>query len=125
VANGRVYVASYQSLTIFGTSGVGGDPPAAHKATFIAPPAPDTTPVQGHRLTGIVRAIDGSRLSIETRDGKTVTVDYQPAAERVATVKPIVGKAVQALGDWDKDSVLQATSLQHAKPAAAIWLPDR
>jgi hypothetical protein len=62
VANGQVYIASYQQLTIFGLGS--SDPPSARTAVQIAHPV-FKNPVQlaagEHDVFGMITAIDAAR----------------------------------------------------------------
>ena len=123
VVNGRVYVGSYKSLAVFGVAGVGGGP-AEPAAAFEAPSPPDTNPPHGHRLSGFVRAISGSLLTVETRTGARVMVDIQPAIDHDAAVKPILGQPFQLLGEYDASGMFGADAVLHTKPSPQVWLPD-
>ena len=77
-----------------------------------------------HRLSGNVRKIDGNRLTIETRDKKTVQVDTTEAQRSFHHSVIAVGSAVTTAGSYDADGVLQAVFVFRTKPAPAAWPPD-
>ena len=66
VANGHVFVASNQQLTIFG---LGGHPFVA-RAAAAAQPAALNTPKPPHEITGVLEHVDGPLLTLRTRAGK-------------------------------------------------------
>ena len=121
VANGKVYVASYRSLAIFGLGGS----PGALPATRFAKPMAAVLPGGQHEIWGTVRAIDGAMLTVEQRNGDTVMVDDAPAFRKFQAAEPSVGHAVLARGTIDKAGVFHANILLHAKDAPALWQPDR
>ncbi|HLY58241.1 MAG TPA: hypothetical protein VKS60_21950 [Stellaceae bacterium] len=126
VANGHVYVASYKSLSIFGlaASGAAVTREVALKDLPHAAPAA-AAPMSPHQLTGVVRSANGSRLDIETRDGRTVAIDYGDALVRHVAVVPVVGQPVLARGTYASDGALHADTMLHAKASSASWEPDR
>jgi hypothetical protein len=117
VADGLVFVASYDNLSIFGLSAN-----AASHAAYQSPPAP--APVRyadaPHQLHGTVIAVKGSRLTLKTRAGKLVQVDVAAAKARL----PEVGQAILALGDYDAHGTLVATYVRRQKKMPALWDDD-
>ena len=122
VANGKVYVASYQALTIFGV------PSAASAARVstggqIAPrlPASPVTPSSGHQITGTLLAKIGSMFTVRARTGKTITIDISQAAksEQIA-----LGQTYTVQGSLNADGTLQAGSIARAKTSGRLWPPD-
>jgi hypothetical protein len=67
VANGHVFVASNQQLTIFG---LGGHPFVARAAAAAESAALDTNKPP-HEITGVLEHVDGPVLTLRTRAGKT------------------------------------------------------
>ncbi len=122
VANGKVYVASYQGLAIFGLSSAA---PATVPRTTPTVSARAVLPLGAHELYGIVRSINGPMLTVETRVGKTVTVDDSKAAVNFQMAEPSVGHGVLVRGTFGAGGVMLASSLLHAKDHPAMWLPDR
>jgi hypothetical protein len=123
VANGKVYVASYKMLSIFGV-GATGDAliPASQFVRAAAPVQPVLSP---HQITGFIRVVWGSHVVIELRDGKQIKADLTEAIARHAAVQAVVGEPVLARGDYDSNGILQVTSFLHAKPQPVLWKPDR
>lgn len=120
VANGHVYVASYETLTIFGLS----DAPAARLAP-VTPPLLAKLPPGEHEITGTVGSMAGPRLSIRRRDGREVTVDVSLAKKHDMYVVPAIGGPVIARGSWAPSGALMAQALFRAKPNPGLWYPDR
>ena len=123
VANGKVYVASYAMLSIFGAEGIGAalDP----KTEFVRPAAAAEPALSAHQISGFMRVLTGDRALIETRDGKRVTVDLREAVRRRAAIQAQLGDPVLARGDYDPEGVLLAESFLRAKPQPVFWRPDR
>jgi hypothetical protein len=121
VANGHVFVASYQNLSIYGLAA-----PGAKTLSFRAPPRAVPALYTGtrHELWATVTAITGDTLTVRTRTGSLVKVDIGAARAAHGVAQPVVGQASLIRGDY-KDGVLQAKYVLHAKPHAAIWGPDR
>ena len=123
VANGKVYVASYRMLSIFGL-GATGDAliPASQFVRVAAPAQPALSP---HQISGFVRKVSGTSVVIEVRDGKQITADLTEAIARHAAIQAVVGEPVLARGDYDSHGILLAVSFLHAKPQPVLWRPDR
>ena len=125
VANGKVYVASYRMLAIFG------GPSGA--TTAIAAPAVAATPisvapVSAHSVTGVLTEVSGSALTLQTRSGKNVTVDFSQASQNQQMQGPLtVGKPFIAIGSsTNAAGGLIATSILRAKSTPRqLWPPDR
>jgi hypothetical protein len=121
VANGRVYVASYQQLQIFGLgAGPGKVVPAVRAAAVRAALAPGQ-----HEIYGWVREIQGSTLTIVERTGVPLTVDAEQAYANALVNPPRLGGAVVVRGSFDDAGLLLAQALMRAKGNPAIWPPDR
>jgi hypothetical protein len=122
VANGRVYVASYKTLSIFGLSNgaAASLPRAAPPPELRAHLAPGE-----HEIFGTVRAINGSKVVVQKRDGSTVTVDTAPAAGKFDKAEPAIGRALVARGTYTAAGVLKARAILHAKSNPAMWYADR
>jgi hypothetical protein len=69
-------------------------------------------------LIGTLRSINGSKLAIETREGRTVTVDAKPAIEGHHAVPLVVGRAIYVRGRYDPKGVLEAEAILHAKESS-------
>jgi len=122
VANGKVYVASYQQLDIFGLNGAHVKAATPGAGVVKAPRTGISAP---HELTGILIARSGSRLSLRTRSGKIAHVDDVDAVRHERSVVLVAGEAVNALGTYDAAGVLHATVILRAKPSPSTWPPDR
>jgi len=121
VANGRVYVGAYKTLTIFGP---GGAPPAA-----AAPAAADAALAlapASRRVTGWLLAQSGAKLTLLTRNAGTVEVDATDAlAQRRAAPSLVIGEPYTAFGPVGGDATFAATAITRAKPGVGAWPSDR
>jgi outer membrane protein assembly factor BamB len=115
--NGKVYVASYKQLAIFGIGPAGAT--ISRPAVAAAP-----LPVGSHRVSGTVLSLRGDTLTIRTRTGRTVAVLATKAIRGHQAVLLRVGVNVQAEGSYDADGTLSATTILRAKEPAG-WAPDR
>ncbi len=127
VANGKVYVAAYKSLTIFGPNGSAA-PVSTSSSVALAAAASSLPPGATQRVSGRLLAIDGRSLTLLTRTSQIVTVDVSGAVanERVANL--IVGQAYTALGagpSTGSAEILQATSIMRAKRSPSAWPKDQ
>ncbi len=122
VANGKVYVASYEQLDIFGLLG-----PNAKAATPEAPlvKAPGATIGAPHEVTGTLVTISGVHLTLRTRTGKLARVDDSDAIRHERSAVLVVGKPFTAGGTYDSGGILHATVIVRAKPLSATWPTDR
>jgi hypothetical protein len=121
-ANGKVYVASFQTLAIFGLSSA----PAAI-AVKPAPPvaAKVSLPPGMHEISGTVRAMNDYVMTVAKRDGSLVTVDGSAAARNLNYAQPKIGNGVLVRGTINQAGVFDASIVLHAKKDPAMWLPDR
>jgi hypothetical protein len=130
VANGKVYVASYKELDIFGLT-----PQSAQGAKKVKTATGETTHMaraevakspEEHQVSGVVLKIEGDRLTIQTRSNKTVEIDAAAAKKSLhySAVIPI-GEGVLAAGSYDAQGVLQAVYVYRMKRSSATWPPDR
>jgi outer membrane protein assembly factor BamB len=120
-ANGHVYVASYKTLSIFGLS----NGPAA-ALPHVTPPNMRVKLGGGeHEIYGTVKAIDGAKMTVQKRDGSTLTVDASRAEAAHAKAQPEVGKALVARGTYSPSGVMDASAVLHAKNNPTMWYPDR
>ncbi|HTA53301.1 MAG TPA: hypothetical protein VK755_01040, partial [Candidatus Acidoferrales bacterium] len=121
VANGKVYVASYEQLDIFGLGGSGAKPlvprvrPVAFRGTLRAP----------HEVTGTLVRINGSFLTLLTRTGKLVRADDSDAFRHERTGDLVPGEPFNVRGTYDAAGVLHAVAIVRAKPSQTSWFPDR
>jgi hypothetical protein len=122
VANGHVFVGSYQNLSIFGLS-----PPGAHpKVALREPPHPAMPVFAGapHQIYGVVTAVAGDTITLRPRTGVPMVVNVGPARAASAYAPAAVGQASLVRGDY-KDGGFVARYVLHAKPQAALWGADR
>jgi hypothetical protein len=122
VANGKVFVGSYQHLAIFGL----GSAAAAAKAP-VAPYVATRLPLASgqHEIYGTVHAVDGAAIVIQKRDGALVTVDASQARKDHNLAPVSVGHGVLARGTYNGAGVMAASVVLHAKDHTTAWLPDR
>jgi PQQ enzyme repeat len=124
VANGKVYVASYQLLAIFGDTASAATAKRAANAATIAP-RPAVSPDSPHAVSGTLLEVSGSTLTLTTRTGKTTKVDASQAIkdQRIgAPLKP--GLHLTALGSSLNDAgVLKATAIIRAKGTSGNFWP--
>jgi len=74
---------------------------------------------------GTIRSIEGSTLTIETRDKKMLKVNTKSAIESQRAGVLIVGRTVLIHGSYDAKGMLQASAIQRAKPSPALWPEDK
>jgi len=122
VANGKVYVASYEQLDIFGLLG--------SNAKMVTPVVPiikgaRATARAPHEITGILVATSGSQLTLRARTGVLVRVDDSAAVRLQRSVDLIVGEPLGAMGSRDAAGILHAKVIVRAKRSSATWPPDR
>jgi len=123
VANGKVYVASYKALAIYGL-GAG----AAATNTSVrrdGETLSSLSPANEHEISGIVQAVDGSTLTLVNRAGDLITVDGSSAFANFQAAPPAVGHAALVRGTIDETGMVHATTLLRAKDSALTWPPDR
>jgi hypothetical protein len=121
VANGKVYVAGFKSLAIFGLrSGT-----AALAAASPRQEMPSALPAGEHEISGIVQDIDDSTITLVSRTGDLLKVDAAAAFAKFQAAVPSVGHGILVRGTIDEDGVLHADTLLHAKDSSAMWQPDR
>jgi hypothetical protein len=118
-----VYVASNQSLAIFGLSGARTSEPV-----LPTPRAVDMrvalAPGQ-HEIYGMIKAIDGDNITIQTRTGQMMTVDSSKASQKFDKAQPWVGHALMARGTLATPGVMKADIVMHAKDHPVMWQADR
>ena len=78
----------------------------------------------GHAVYGKLTKTDHAMLTLETRTG-TLTVDSTPAGKAGTSALPVVGRAYLARGEYGKDGVLLAASVQRVKDSPELWKQDR
>jgi hypothetical protein len=125
VANGKVYVASYKELDIFGLGLPNGQKAAERKSAAVTPKPRLYKGPGEHSVSGLVTKIDGKRLTIETRDHKIVQVDTARAQAGFRYAEPYTGGGVTISGSPDAKGVFQAESLFRTQSSAVEWPVDR
>jgi hypothetical protein len=120
VANGKVYVASYEQLDIFGLGGTASKPAAAGAAV-----ASRGTVNGPNQVTGTLLSARGSILTLRTRTGKLVSIDDSNAVAHERTGDLVVGKPFNVRGRYDAAGVLHAIAIVRAKPSQTSWPLDR
>jgi hypothetical protein len=121
VANGHVYVASYETLAIFGLSTAA---PAALPAV-IGKPYQQPLAQGEHEIYGKIKRVDGADITVALRDGRPLSIDASPAIRAGNYAKPKVGLSLIARGIYTPSGTMRATYIFHAKNNPAIWQPDR
>jgi len=122
VANGKVYVASDQTISIFGIGTAG------RKVTLPSPVRVDMRVALApgeHEIYGTVQRIDGTTIDIRTRTGATTRIDAASAKSKFDLARPWVGHALMARGTLSGDGTLKAGLIVHAKDSPKMWLADR
>jgi hypothetical protein len=122
VANGMVYVASDQSLALFGLG-------ANNRHAQLPPVKFVDTRVQlapgEHEIHGVVRSMNGNLLTVATRDGSLIKVDTTLAEKNSRMAQPAVGTGLLARGSADATGIFRANAILHAKKNPAMWPSDR
>jgi len=121
VANGHVYVASDQSLAIFGIGAAA--PVTLPKVKAVSTRAP--LAAGEHEVYGMVKSISGNLVTVARRGGIMLTIDDTQAAKNFRMAEPSVGKALLARGTIDASGVMHANAMQHARQSSKMWWPDR
>lgn len=78
-----------------------------------------------HAIYGTIRSVEGSTLTIETRDKKMVKVNTKNAVESQRIGVLIVGRVVLIHGTYDAKGTLEASTIQRAKSSQALWPEDK
>jgi hypothetical protein len=120
VANGKVYVASYKQLAIFGLTTLASNA-AATLQQPAAVPAPEPA---GALFWGKIKSIDGSRIVLVLRSGELLQVDLAEALAEGTTIEPVIGENVAVNGTLNDRGVLEAHFMWRAKGLAS-WGADR
>jgi hypothetical protein len=125
VANGRVYVASYQELQIFGL--FDHEHPHGHpeeRRAHPQSPAASIIPASGPLYWGTIRKVEGQRVELELRNGSRLTVDVSRVAPSASSDTGAVGHTLAVSGTMGADRVLVASGLWRIKRHNP-WGPDR
>jgi hypothetical protein len=119
VANGKVYVASYKQLNVFGLL----PPNSVKRQAPLVGALPATTGFP-HEITGTLVAINGAQLTLRTRTGKIVRVDDSIAMRQERSAVLVLGEPFTAGGTYN-GGALDAAVIWRAKPSPAMWSTDR
>jgi hypothetical protein len=77
-------------------------------------------------VTGTLLAVNGATLKLQTRAGKTVTVDTSLAERNKQTSLLLLHGVYTAQGSsFSAAGALQATSIFRAKGSTALWPADK
>jgi outer membrane protein assembly factor BamB len=126
VANGKVYVAAYKSLMIFGPNGSAAAAAGVANSVNSTTVAASLPPGATQRVSGMLLSIDGTTLTLLTRTSRTVKVDVSRAVENERVADLIVGQAYTALGALSgANGTLQAASVMRAKLSSSAWPKDQ
>jgi hypothetical protein len=115
VANGKVFVASFAALNIFGPSGT--------LAPLVVPPPPPPRGPLVSQIFGKIIRIDTPQITIQPATGALVTVDTTAAVAADLSVPLVVGRAVHVFGPMDTTGVWHAQTIERAKDDPALWQP--
>ncbi len=125
VANGMVYVASNKELEIFGLTRPSKTPKRLSRVVSQAEPAaPSHVPDTGPMYWGTIRAVDGAKIKLELRTGRTITVDLSHIMPRATSDFGAIGRSLAVSGEVGPDDVLTATGAWRVK-GPAFFGPDR
>ena len=125
VANGKVYVATYKRLMIFGPNASAAVAPAGAIAQAPVPLSSALPLGATQRVTGTLLAINGSTLKLLTRSKQTVMVDIARATETEQVANLNVGQPYTALGVSEPDGTVRAMAVMRAKPGVGAWPQDQ
>jgi hypothetical protein len=117
VSNGKVYVASYGQLAIFGLGASG----TAHILTPTFTPDPNF-----RQIFGTVVNVDGASVGVRLRSGTVVQADLLQATRKGRTVPIHVGDSIAVLGlSAQGDQVVHAWRSYRVNGDAKAWPVDR
>jgi hypothetical protein len=116
VANGKVFVASFAALNIFGPGGT--------LAPLVVPPPPPPRVPLAPQIFGRITSINPPQITIQPASGALVNVDTTAAVAAEQSIPLVVGRAVQVLGSLDTDGLWHAQIIEPAKDSPALWQPS-
>ena len=125
VANGKVYVAAYKTLKIFGPNAPAAVAPAGAIAQDPRTLSSALPLGATQRVTGTLLAIHGSTMKLLTRGNQTVMVDIARATEAEQVANLNVGQPYTALGVSEPDGIVRAMAVMRAKPGVGAWPQDQ
>ena len=124
IANGRVYVASYRELQIFGL--LDHEHPHGHPEGTSEPIRPHL-PRHSFRRPGPFtggRSVEGHRVDLELRNGSLLSVDVSRVVPSASSDTGAVGHTLAVSGTMGRDNVFVASGLWRIKRHNP-WGPDR
>lgn len=113
VANGRVFVASFWQLQIFGLR-----PPVAESIAAGVPPA------GWRQFWGTVKSSEGTRMTLELRTGRLLQVDVSSAIKEQRATPVPVGQPARVTGRMSATGIFEATTVIRAR-GRSLWGADR
>ena len=142
VSNGRVYVASWETLAILSP---GGAAPAAvvPVAEAAAPAATTVSPNTAFVISGTLHSVNGSVLTFTNRRGKERLVDASAAIKKgqmapaltIGEACTAVGSSLSSTGELHADTIYRAKCRQHTEAGGDLttqpactgdqWPPDK
>ena len=125
VANGRVYVASYRKLSVFGlrTTRLAGQPLPRREPFGPIPEPPKMRPAEGPVYWGTIREVSGAHLVVALRSGKLLEVELTEAIKQGTYAVPVVGRDVMLTGKMSEGRFIARTMMRAKRRAA--WGADR
>ncbi|MBC8752560.1 hypothetical protein OKW43_003497 [Paraburkholderia sp. WC7.3g] len=114
VANGKVFVASFAALNIFGPGGT-------HAPLVVPPPASPPAPLPS-QIYGIVTSVGTLQIAIQPQTGGPALVDTSAAEQAHLSVPLVVGKAVHVFGPFSSGA-WHAERILRAKDSPESWVP--
>lgn len=125
VANGKVYVASYMEVDIFGLHLHHGKNAVSRTMALAPAMKMEYTKAEEHQISGTVRNVEGAHFTLETREHKMVTVDASKARDSLRYPVIAAGNGVVAAGSYNAKGVLEAQTIFRSKSSPAAWPEDR
>ena len=126
VANGNVYVASYRQLSIFGLHPAKTIAESTATAAF-RPERVQTAEARaptGPLYWGIVKNVEGNKIGLELRDGRTLNVDLSKIVSRATSEYGAIGTGLSINGQFDQSGALVADRVTRT-PNPSLWGKDR
>jgi len=125
VSNGRVYVATWKTLTILSPGGTAAAVAPLAQAVAPAAAAAAVSPSSAFVISGILHSVNGSALTLTNRHGKERVIDASGAIKKgqiapaltVGDAYTAVGSSMTSTGELHADAVYRAKCRQHADGA--------
>jgi len=128
VAEGHVYVATYQELAIFGLgakAGVKGQDAFAALARGETAPPGFELGTDEHAVWGTIQDLSSDGMVLKNRAGGLVRVDLTLARQAGNVAEAADGEAAVVIGRFAAGGVLVAKNVEHAKPEMGLWPADQ